>query len=174
METSSSPTAMPSSERPSWDLINCMIVWVISLLATCLRLQVGALLWNPVTKQILSIGYNGAPRGRPHCLDEGCELEEGHCVRCLHADTNVLYWAGTASRGCWMYLNYNPCRRCANHIIQGGIERVIYTDIYGKRHGETNEILLTAGIEVACMGKLELIKGFLTVLAKLGYTAPRG
>lgn len=140
---------MPTStERPTWILINCMIVWVVSTLATCLRLQVGALIWNPFTKQIVSIAYNGAPKGRSHCLDVGCEMEDGHCVRCLHGDTNALYWAGIASQNCWMFLNYSPCRRCVNHIIQGGIRHVVYTKPYGSTYAETNQILRDAGIQV--------------------------
>ena len=166
----SAESASPSTaERPTWDLINCMIVWVISLLATCLRLSVGVLLWDPRTKQIVSVGYNGAPKGMPHCLDSGCEMEGGHCVRCLHGDTNALYWAGTRSQGCWMYLNYSPCRRCVNHIIQGGITRVIFTEFYGSYAEETNEILRMAGIDVSYFPRVKVYEGFLTLLPRLVY-----
>lgn len=153
------------TERPSWDLVNCMIVWVISLLATCNRLMVGVLLWNPETKQIVSVGYNGAPAGQPHCLDAGCEMEDGHCVRSLHGDTNALYWAGTESRGCWMYLNYPPCRRCANHIIQGGITRVVYTVPY--RTTEGIDKLREAGITVDRISVLDVALALFSLYAKL-------
>lgn len=151
------------SERPSWDLVNCLIVWIISLLATCTRLNVGVLIWNPFTKQIVSVGYNGAPRGQPHCLDVGCEMEENHCVRALHGDTNALYWAGTNSRGCYMYLNYDPCRRCCNHIIQGGITRVVYTTPYKRNDGRNLQVLREAGIEVEEFGLDRLWHQFLTL-----------
>src|SRR5690242_20298129 len=98
--------------RPSWYVINCWIVWIISCLATCTRLKVGALLWNPITKQIVAIGYNGAPKGRPHCIDIGCQMEDNHCVNCLHGEANVFYWASLLSQGCILFLNFSPCRRC--------------------------------------------------------------
>ena len=135
--------------RPDWTFINLCIVWIISLLSTCTRLHVGGLLWNPKTKQIVAIGYNGSPRGAPHCLDAGCEMEDGHCVRCLHCEQNLLYWAGLASQGCWMYLNYSPCRRCCNLIAQGGIKKVTYTIPYGNT-GPVHEYLLSSGIQVEC------------------------
>lgn len=157
------------NDRPTWDQINCMIVWVISSLATCIRLMVGVLIWNPATKQIISVGYNGAPKGMPHCLDVGCEIEGGHCVRCLHGDTNALYWAGTASTGCWMYLNYNPCRRCVNHIIQAGITRVIFTEYYGSNASETLALLEAHGVETKHYPRTKVYEGFLTVLHRLFY-----
>jgi len=34
--------------------------------------------------RITAIGYNGAPPGQDHCLDKGCLLYKGHCIRTVH------------------------------------------------------------------------------------------
>ena len=59
-----------------------------------------------------------------------------------HAERNAIYAAarmGAATKGCKMYLNYNPecCTDCARAIIQAGIIEVIGPDIPfpGKGHG---------------------------------------
>jgi dCMP deaminase len=132
--------------RPTWDVICTLIAWIISLLATCTRLKVGAVLWNPQTKQIVAIAYNGAPRGQPHCLDKGCEIEDNHCVACLHAEDNIFYWAGTNSEGCHLYLTHTPCRRCVNKILQGKVKKVVRSKVYGNE--DHLEILRQAGILV--------------------------
>lgn len=152
------------SERLSWDIINCAIVWIISLLATCLRLRVGALIWHPETKQIVAVGYNGAPSGQPHCIDTGCEMEDKHCVACLHGEDNVFYWAGTRSYGCYLYLNYSPCRRCVNKIIQGKIKRVVFTKYYGNSYYENHDRLRQAGITVTHIDHKRVLKKVLTAL----------
>lgn len=158
---------VPANLRPSWDIILSMIVLVISCLATCMRLQVGALLWNPKTKKIVAIAYNGAPRGMPSCDEVGCLIVDGHCVRSLHADTNVLYWAGEASEGCDMFLTHNPCRRCCNHIIQGKIRRVVYMTPYGDPR-ESALPLDEAGIPQVWVGNHPILQAFLTFLKESG------
>lgn len=148
--------------RPSWYVINCWIVWIISCLSTCVRLHVGGLLWNPITKRILAVGYNGAPRGRPHCEDEGigCEMESGHCVRCLHCEDNIFMWVPIEEAfGCVLFLTHMPCRRCCNKIIQAQISEVVYTASY---HTDQETILRNAGIKMTHMPKSALMKDLLT------------
>ena len=130
--------------RPTWDMICMMIAFIMSLMATCTRLRVGAVLWNPLTKQIVAVAFNGSPRGQPHCIDRGCEVVDGHCVACLHAEDNVFYWAGVSSEGCILYLTHNPCRRCVNKIIQGKVREVVFSTKYGSL--EALDILKKAGI----------------------------
>ena len=58
-----------SMNRPDWDSYCLMIAKVVAGRSTCLRRKVGAVLVRD--RQILSTGYNGAPRGVSHCEEVG-------------------------------------------------------------------------------------------------------
>src|SRR5437762_222434 len=77
--------------------------------------------------RILATGYNGAPRGLPHCPVSGeindwpigC-LMAGHCIRSLHAEQNALLQAamiGVPCEGSTMYVTCQPCNTCAKMQI---------------------------------------------------------
>ncbi len=103
----------------------------VSKRSTCLRAQVGAIVVQD--KRILTTGYNGAPKGLPHCLDEGCEVVDGHCVRSLHAEQNAILQAalyGVPLAGATIYTTHQPCVNCAKMIINAGLRRVVYAGHY--------------------------------------------
>src|SRR5690606_28065865 len=60
----------------------------VALRSTCKREQVGAIV--VVNDRPISMGYNGAPSGLPHCLEVGCLLHNGHSIRTTHADINAI------------------------------------------------------------------------------------
>jgi len=78
-------------------------------------------------RDIVSIGYNGFPRG---CDDE---VEERHerpakYMYTEHAERNAIYNCarkGVSTDGCTMYLMWYPCADCARAIIQSGISRLV-------------------------------------------------
>jgi len=114
------------------------IAQLVKTRATCPRRSVGAVIVRD--KRILATGYNGAPRGLPHCPEGGPEhdwplgcLRAGHCIRALHAEQNALLQAammGIACQGSTMYVTCQPCNNCAKMIINAGIVRVIYEGEY--------------------------------------------
>ena len=59
--------------------------------STCDRKHVGAVIVRD--KSILATGYNGSIRGLGHCDDEGHLMEDGHCVRTVHAEANAIVQA---------------------------------------------------------------------------------
>ena len=63
-----------SLERPSIDEYFMEMAKLISKRSTCLRRKVGALLVKD--KRVLATGYNGAPKGLPHCSEVGCMREK--------------------------------------------------------------------------------------------------
>lgn len=106
-------------ERIPWDEYWMNIVNDVSTRSTCLRRQIGALVVK--NDVIISTGYNGAPRGFPHCLDVGCRRDklniasgERHeeCVG-VHAEQNALLQAGRDAEGATLYVNAFPCKICA-------------------------------------------------------------
>lgn len=114
------------------------IAHLVATRATCPRRSVGALIVRD--KRIVATGYNGAPRGLPHCPHDGQHndwpagcMKAGHCIRSLHAEQNALLQAamiGVPCEGATMYVTCQPCNTCAKMIINAGIERVIYEGDY--------------------------------------------
>src|SRR3989344_8437429 len=93
------------NERPSWDEYFLEIAKVVANRSTCNRAHVGAVITN--NKVILSTGYNGAPRGLPHCDDVNHEIVDGHCIRTIHAEANAIAQAaknGTPIEGASIFL----------------------------------------------------------------------
>ena len=97
--------------------------------------QVGACIVDK-DNRILSVGYNGAPRG--YSDDdmpwgrEG-EFKETKYPYVCHAELNsILNYRGNASlEGSKIYVDLFPCNECAKAIIQAGIKKIIYmTDKY--------------------------------------------
>ncbi len=91
--------------------------------------QVGACIVSP-EKRILSMGYNGLPRG---CNDDefpwerqGDILDTKYPYVC-HAELNaILNCRGANLTGSTMYVALFPCNECAKAIIQSGIREVVY------------------------------------------------
>lgn len=114
--------------RPSWDGTFFAVATIMAQRATCPRRSVGAVVVN-VDKQILTTGYNGAPRDAAHCEDVGCTMVDGHCVRAAHAEANAILQAariGVSLNGAVLYTTCKPCTGCALLIVQAGIHEVVY------------------------------------------------
>ncbi len=125
--------------RKTKDVYFAEISDLVSSRSTCLRNQVGAVIVKE--SQILSTGYNGAPRGLPHCSEVGCLREqlgvksgERHeLCRGLHAEQNAIIQAayhGVSVRGAKIYCTTKPCSICTKMIINAGIEEIIYIEEY--------------------------------------------
>ena len=88
-----------SEARPDWDHYFMEIAQVVSKRSTCLRRSVGAVIVK--NKQILATGYNGTPKGMPHCGEVGCLREQLHVpsgknhelCRGIHAEQNAVVQA---------------------------------------------------------------------------------
>lgn len=103
---------------------------------TCTRLSVGAVAC--MDGRIVSSGYVGAPAGQPHCSEVGCEVVDGHCVRTIHAEANVVAFAaraGLSLKGTELYTTHRPCLSCSKLIVNSGIVEVFYDLDYGDESG---------------------------------------
>lgn len=109
----------------------------------CIRKKVGALLVKD--KMIISDGYNGTPSG----FDNLCESEEGVTFPyVLHAEANAITKvarSNNSSEGSTLYVSTSPCMECSKLIIQAGIKRVVFSDLY--RIADGLELLRKAGVE---------------------------
>ena len=116
--------------------------------STCLRRHYGAIIVKH--DEIVSSGYNGAPRGRKNCADlERCTREELNIpsgeryelCRSVHAEANAIISASRREMlGSTLYMAcVNPssgeliphstsCSMCRRQIINAGIEKIIIRD----------------------------------------------
>ncbi|MDQ2985264.1 MAG: dCMP deaminase family protein [Armatimonadota bacterium] len=106
------------------------IAKTVSSRATCLRRSVGAVIERE--RRILTTGYNGAPRGVPHCEEYGCDTTK-QCQLAAHAEQNAIAQAaanGVSCEGATLFVTCQPCSSCAKIIINSGIKRVVYEGDY--------------------------------------------
>lgn len=147
-------------ERLSWDDYFMEITRLVSKRSTCLRRHVGAVIVR--NKRILTTGYNGAPRGLPHCSETGCLREQmgipsgqkQELCRGLHAEQNAIIQAalcGVSIEGAELYSVTHPCVVCAKMIINAGITRVVFEDSYPDPLSK--QMLDAAGIEMVKIEK---------------------
>jgi len=121
------------------------IAETVSKRSTCLRRKYGAIIVH--NDEIISTGYNGAPRGRHNCVDLGRCLrdelkipsgERYELCRSVHAEANAiisaarrdcigstLYLAGREAKTGQYIANTTPCSMCRRLIINAGIKQVI-------------------------------------------------
>jgi len=131
--------------RPSWDHYFMEIARQVAQRSTCPRARVGAIIVRD--RRILTTGYNGAPKGLPHCSETGCIIVDGHCVRAVHAEQNAIIqgaYHGVSVAGGTIYVTHQPCQTCAKMIINAGLKRVVYGGEYPDDLGRT--FLLEAGV----------------------------
>ena len=117
----------------------------------CQRRKVGALLVKD--QMIISDGDNGTPAG----FENVCEDENGVTKPyVLHAEANAITKVariGNSSEGSTLYITASPCLECSKLIIQAGIKRVVYNDLYRIQDGL--EILRRAGAECIHIAEID-------------------
>ena len=113
--------------------------------ATCLRRCYGAIIVK--NDEIISTGYNGAPRGRRNCVDlgrctrEALQVPRGQryeLCRSVHAEANAiisaarrdmvggtLYLAGKDAVTGEILSDATSCAMCRRLIINAGLEKVV-------------------------------------------------
>ncbi len=113
--------------------------------STCLRRQYGAIIVQH--DEIISTGYNGAPRGRKNCADlgyctrEAMQIPSGEryeLCRSVHAEANAIISAARSETiGATLYMvckdpktgeliaGSTSCSMCRRLIINAGIRRVV-------------------------------------------------
>lgn len=138
--------------RASWDEYFMNIAREVATRSTCDRKHVGAVIERD--RSILATGYNGSIRGLPHCDDEGHLMEEGHCVRTVHAEANAIVQAarnGMRIEGASIYVTASPCWGCFRLIANSGIVRIVFGEFY--RDNKIFEFSQRLGIELVDFSK---------------------
>lgn len=133
------------SNRTDKDNYYLDIAQAVAERSTCLRRQYGAIIVK--NDEIISTGYNGAPRGRRNCCDLGrCTREElripsgqrYELCRSVHAEANAiisasrnrmigstLYLVGIDAKSGEILSEATPCSMCRRLIINAGVKNVV-------------------------------------------------
>ncbi len=121
------------------------IAQTVSERSTCACAHYGALIVR--NDEIVSTGYNGAPRGRSNCIDLGYCIrkkmnipsgERYELCRSVHAEANAIISAARSECiGGTIYLvgcdaatgalieHTNPCPQCRRLIINAGLSKIV-------------------------------------------------
>jgi dCMP deaminase len=108
----------------------------------CKRRQVGALIVKD--NRIISDGYNGTPSGFENVCEDENNITKPYV---LHAEANAITKvaaSSNSSKDATIYVTSAPCIECAKLIIQAGISRVVYSEMY--RVDDGCKLLQRAGI----------------------------
>ena len=121
------------NERPGWDDYFYEIAKTVAQRASCPRAKCGAVIVQG--KIIVGTGYNGAPAGDRSCMDDGCDIVDGHCERANHAEHNALIHARINhaqidETRIYVYRGNRPngsrgtgvCDKCTNLLNHNGVE----------------------------------------------------
>ena len=137
--------------RLSKPLYYLSIAQSVASRSTCINKKWGAVIVKG--DEIISTGYNGAPRGRANCVDIGSCYRLVHNIprgtkyescRSVHAECNAIISAARKDMiNATMYLygwdvvnqkfvdNANSCMMCKRMIINAGILEVVVIDVNG-------------------------------------------
>jgi len=122
---------MAERRRVDWDEYFMSIAAQVATRSTCDRKHVGAAIVRD--KMILATGYNGSMRGIEHCDDVGHLMQDGHCVRTVHAEANAIVQAarsGVRTDGASIYVTASPCFSCFKLIANAGVARIVFGEFY--------------------------------------------
>ena len=125
--------------RPEWDEYFLRLAELAATRSTCLRRKVGAVL--VADRRVLATGYNGAPKGLPHCLEAGCLREElkipsgqrHEICRGIHAEQNAILQAaqyGVPIKEATLYCTTQPCAICSKLILNLDVNRIVLREGY--------------------------------------------
>ena len=114
----------------TWDEYFMVVAKLSAMRSKDPNTQVGACIVSQDNK-ILSMGYNGFPKG---CSDDEFpwdKMDEDPYNRkyfyVTHSELNaILNYRGGSLEGSKLYVTLFPCNECAKAIIQAGIQTIVY------------------------------------------------
>lgn len=132
---------MKNTDYLSWDQYFMGIALLSASRSKDPHTRVGACIVDTDNK-ILSVGYNGMPRG---CSDDeypwgnvGEPLNTKYLYVC-HAELNALLnHSGPSVKNARIYTTLFPCNECTKALIQSGIREVIYRE---DKYSDTSSVI---------------------------------
>ena len=138
-----------------WDIRFMEMANLVASWSKDTNTKVGAVIIDK-DKIVLSMGYNGFPRGCDDSIESRFEKPTKYLFT-EHAERNCIYHAarhGVSLRNCTLYVTLFPCADCTRAVIQSGITKVVgpTPDVDHHKWGESFKASLVmmeeAGVEV--------------------------
>jgi dCMP deaminase len=117
------------------------IAKIVAERSTCVRRKVGCVLLDSF-KKIIATGYNGVPRGVPHCIDAPCagaKYTSGEGLdECLavHAEANALIQCQDQFEIFICVSTTFPCIHCLKMLMNTSCEIILYAEDYDNEVGK--------------------------------------
>lgn len=145
------PTVLTNEIK--WDLRYLKLAREVSTWSKDPSTKTGAVILSKDFHEFL--GYNGFPTRMPDSPELYAEREEKYS-RIIHCEMNALIKAGNAAQGSTLYTwPFLSCDRCAAHMVQAGITRVVapqlpehLKDRWSDNLAKSRKYFEEAGIEV--------------------------
>lgn len=112
------------------------LAYLVAKRSTCPRRSVGCVIINEYNF-IRATGYNGVPRGFPHCVDTPCPGAQyvgdpsklGEC-QAAHAEYNAFLQLSDIKEGKTAFLTVSPCRECAKLFANSFVDEIYTIEQY--------------------------------------------
>lgn len=98
------------------------------------RLKVGCVITKSIGG-IIAEGYNGLPSSMEGPLEDENNVTKPQVI---HAEINALkkiMRSHESSVGSWVFVTHAPCKPCAIDLVDAGVTRVYYRNLYKNRNG---------------------------------------
>lgn len=104
---------------------------IMALRSSCLSRQVGCIIVDE-SNHVLSSGFNGPPKGVPHCLVCQRQIPGQNLDKCMavHAEQNALLQCPNISRIHTVYVTWSPCITCVKLLMNTSVQRIVYDNEY--------------------------------------------
>jgi len=138
-----------SHKDKKMDLIYLRMAEVWATNSYCERMKVGSLIVK--NKSIIADGYNGSPTGFSNICEDDDNVTLPYV---LHAEANAitkLAKSTQSSDGSTLYVTVSPCFECSKLIIQSGVKKLVFKDLYRKL--DSIRFLYDAGIQIVRIKK---------------------
>lgn len=140
---------MTHERKLQYDIVYMKVAEDIASLSYAKRSKVGCIIVSE-DGQIVAQGFNGTPKGYDNCCEYEDENGELHTKpEVLHAESNAIskcakYFSSTLDST--IYITLSPCIDCAKSIIQAGIKRIVFKELYRVTDGL--ELLKKSNLDV--------------------------
>ena len=133
------------TDRLSWEDYFMANAELISKRSTCDRAFVGAVLVKD--NRIIATGYNGGVSETDNCSEAVHKMEDGHCIRTVHAEMNALIQCakeGISTKGTEIYVTHFPVSY--THLRAHETKKITYKTAY-RMHPFAIELMEQKGVE---------------------------